>query len=255
MKEEILTTTLRKVGLTESETKVYLAILELGSSSKTDIIRESKIASSKLYEVTDKLIEKGLCSIIIKDGVKYFSAALPSTIKNYLKHKKEELAKEELILDKILPTLEKINNDSKNKVKIETFIGWKGMDTAYNVLLNNAKKGEEVFIIGAGIGENEQKLELFFTKHGRIAFEKDLKIRVIFNENSRNYVDQIENNIKIRYDKKFLFSNTSTEITILDKYTGLLIKRSEPIILLINDIETSKSFKNYFNALWNIAKK
>ena len=229
--------------------------MKLGSSSKSNILKESKIASSKLYEVTDKLIEKGLCSIIIKDGTKYFSAAPPSTIKNYLKQKKEEIVKEERILEQILPTLEKIGKNSQDKVKIETFMGWNGIETVYNTLINNAKEGEEVFIIGAGIGDSEQKLELFFTKHGRIAFEKNLRIKAIFNENSRTYVNQIEKNIKIKYDKKFLFSNTPTEITVIGKYTGLLIKRSEPIIILIEDTETSKSFKNYFHALWGIAKK
>ena len=40
---------LRNIGLTDSEIKVYFALLELGSSSKGPIVNESKVASSKIY--------------------------------------------------------------------------------------------------------------------------------------------------------------------------------------------------------------
>ena len=50
---------LRKIGLTESEIKVYLALIKLGVSSKGSLIKESKIAPSKIYEITDKLVVKG----------------------------------------------------------------------------------------------------------------------------------------------------------------------------------------------------
>ncbi len=47
---------LEKIGLTNSEIKVYLSLLELGTVSKGAIVKKSGIASSKIYEITDKLI-------------------------------------------------------------------------------------------------------------------------------------------------------------------------------------------------------
>ncbi len=253
MKE--LSTTLKKIGLTESEIKVYIALLKLGPSSKTKLLAESKIASSKLYEVTNKLIEKGLCSIITKDGVKYFSAANPLKIKDYLRQKKEELTLEENSLEKILPLLGKIRESSSKEIKVETFVGWKGMETVYSEFISQAKKGQEVFIIGAGSTSNEEKLEIFFTKYGRMALQKGLRIKVLFNENAREYVKKIEKNLGISHNKRFLFNSTPTEITVSGSRTAILIRRTEPIIILINDLETSTSFKNYFLGLWKIARK
>ena len=60
---------LESVGLTKSEAKVYLALLELGSSSKGPIVKRSGVASSKVYELLDKLIAKGLVSIVVKANV------------------------------------------------------------------------------------------------------------------------------------------------------------------------------------------
>ena len=81
MEEKISYNFLRKIGLTESEIKVYLALLKIGISSKGKIIKESKIAPSKVYEIADKLIEKGLCSTITKNGVKHFMVVKVRRIK------------------------------------------------------------------------------------------------------------------------------------------------------------------------------
>ena len=51
---------LEQIGFTKSEIKIYLALLKLGSSTTGPIITESKTANSKIYEVLEKLIEKGL---------------------------------------------------------------------------------------------------------------------------------------------------------------------------------------------------
>ena len=255
MKEEISYNFLRKIGLTESEIKVYLALIKLGTSSKGNLIKESKIAPSKIYEITDKLIDKGLCSTIIKNGVKHFMGAPPVRIRDYLRKKQEEILQEEKELEKIMPKLQSHYDNIPESVKVEVFIGWKGMETVYVNLLEMAKKNEEVYIIGAGTGKEEKKLELFYTKYGRMAFEKEIKIKVIFNENARNYIKKIEKNLKKTYNKRFLFDYTPTEILIFMNMTAVIFRRDEPIVVLIKDKETADSFRKYFEELWNIAKK
>lgn len=97
---------LEEIGLTSSEIKVYLALIELGSSKKGPIVKKAGITSSKIYEVTDKLIKRGLASYVVKDKMKYFNAAPPSRIKEYLKEKEAKIKKQENELDKLLPCLE-----------------------------------------------------------------------------------------------------------------------------------------------------
>jgi len=245
---------LRKIGLTESEIKVYLALLSLVISSKGKLVKEARIAPSKIYDVTDKLIEKGLCSMIIKNGVKHFMAAPPIRIKDYLEKKREEIVREEDELKKIMPGLESYYNKLPKETRIELFVGWKGIETVYVSLLDLAKKNDEVNIIGAGTGKNERKLDRFYTKYGKIAFQKGLNVKVIFNENARDYIEKIEINIKKRYNKKFLFEHTPTELLMFKEFTSIIIRREEPLAILIKDKETSDSFRRYFHELWKIAK-
>lgn len=255
MKEEISYKALEKIGLTGSEAKVYLALLRLGTTPKGRLLKETRTAHSKIYEVINKLVDKGLCSTVIKNRVKHFSAAPPSRIKDYLSEKREEIAEEEKILGKMLPNLESLQQQTLKETHIEIFTGWKGMGTVYNRCLDNAKKGDEVFIMGAGVGNNEEKFELFFTKYGKIAFRKGIKIKVIFNKNARPYIAKIEKNLRRKYDKRFLFSFTPTELLIFKDITAITIRKKEPVIVLIRDRETADSFEKYFNELWKIAGK
>lgn len=50
---------LEELGLTKSEIKVYLALLELGQSTTGPVVDKAEIASSKIYEILEKLVNKG----------------------------------------------------------------------------------------------------------------------------------------------------------------------------------------------------
>ena len=64
------TTSLREAGLTDGEIKVYLALLELGAATTGPIIEKSGIARSIIYQILDKLMQKGLVSMVMKDKTK-----------------------------------------------------------------------------------------------------------------------------------------------------------------------------------------
>ena len=60
---------LEKIGLTPGEAEVYEALIELGLSSAGDIIKKANIASSKVYDVLHRLLNKGLASYAIKNNL------------------------------------------------------------------------------------------------------------------------------------------------------------------------------------------
>jgi sugar-specific transcriptional regulator TrmB len=248
--------TLKSLGLTDSESKVYLALLKLGISSKTAIIKEAKIAPSKLYNILDKLADKGLVSMIIKDNVKNYSAANPSKIKEYLETKKEEIEKQQENLNSLLKKFENLQKEKINETKAEIYFGWKGMETVYSRIISELKEGQEAFVLGASAGTNKEKTKEFFIKYGiHSTIRKKANVKIIFDENSRDYVKEAEKESGIKYNKRFLQKSSPVEIAFTLGYTAIVILKEEPIIIVIQDKETSKSFIEYFNELWNIAKK
>jgi len=91
---------LLKLGLTEGEAKVYIALSGLGSSTVGAIVKKSGVAYSNIYDILNRLIEKGIVSYIIKSKTKYFQAASPSNLIDYLLMIVNELKRKILYLPK-----------------------------------------------------------------------------------------------------------------------------------------------------------
>ncbi len=98
---------LLKIGLTEGEAKVYLALSELGSSTVGPIVKKSHVAYSNIYDILNRLIDKGIVSFIIKNKTKYFRAAPPANLIDFLDKKEKQISEQKQSLQKILTDLEK----------------------------------------------------------------------------------------------------------------------------------------------------
>ncbi|MHA1872829.1 MAG: TrmB family transcriptional regulator [Candidatus Heimdallarchaeaceae archaeon] len=246
---------LKQIGLTDSEVRVYLALLRKGPLTKTPIVEESKISGSKVYEVLNKLSSKGLVSVTVKNNVKHFDAASPVKIKEYIKRKKEEIVRSEEEVEQIIPRLLNIKKTKFLHPDISVFYGWEGFGTVYEEELSRAKKGTKVYVMGASSGKNRKRMERFFSKYGRLAVKRGLDVRVIFNTSDRSYVKNIERNIGKKYTKKFLFRKTPTEITVINDTSLITILHEEPTVIRIRNKETADSFKQYFTVLWECGEE
>ncbi|MBI4980073.1 helix-turn-helix domain-containing protein [Candidatus Woesearchaeota archaeon] len=246
---------LQEIGLTKGEIKVYSFLLQHGPRTKTPIVLASGISGSKIYEVLERLREKGLVSETVKDGARHFDATSPLKLKDYLHHKKENIAKAESALKGILPSLLQMKKVTPLYPDISVSYGWEGLSAVYEELLERTKRRGKVYVIGASTGKNILMTELFFTRYGKKATERNIKIFVLFNTSARKYAQRIEQKIGMNYQKKFLFHKTPTEVTTSGEVTLITIFHEEPTVIKIVNKETANSFRQYFLALWELAKK
>lgn len=80
MNQEELLSSLQKYGLSQYESKAYLALLTLGTSNAYTISKESKIPRSRVYDVLESLAEKGLAMLIETNENAKEYAPLPSDV-------------------------------------------------------------------------------------------------------------------------------------------------------------------------------
>jgi len=243
---------LEGLGLTNSESKVYLALLKIGSSKTGDILKKSGLNSGKIYEILESLKEKGLVSESIVNNVRNFSAAPPSQLLDYLERKKEEIVREESELKKNLPSLEKIRNEGIKETKAVTYLGFKGIKTAADEALDSMKKGEEIF--GMGVTERkDRKYNDFWLGWTERRIKKGIIARHIFSERGDYY--NLFKKLKLT-ESKVLTGLTPVTIDIFGEDKVLILNYNEPAsCTMIYDKNTAISFKNFFNQLWGIAKK
>ena len=71
---------LQKAGLTENEAKVYLACLELGTTTVLKINRQTGIKRATIYLLLDALQKKGLIKKVPKKSTTLYAAEDPKKI-------------------------------------------------------------------------------------------------------------------------------------------------------------------------------
>lgn len=135
---------LEKIGLTEGESKVYLALLRIGSSTIGKVIKESQVSNSKIYDILDRLNKKGLIGVSSINNVKNFEAKSPVLIKELIEKREAEIKniKEEL------PRLEKIYNSSEQLQEAEILQGINGIKNFTEMILEKLEKGDTFYILG-----------------------------------------------------------------------------------------------------------
>lgn len=244
---------LERIGLTKSEIAVYLALLKLGQMTAGPIVDEARVTRSKIYDILERLKNKGLVSYITKQSTKYFSAADPHTILHYLDEKESEIKKEKLSIAKLLPQLLLEQSLSGAKNVAEIFLGIRGMQNAFNILIKSFDPKEPYYAFGAGAGENTAQMQTFFAKIHQERLKKNVKSKIIFNESSRGLFSSQEKSLFVR--ARYVANTTPAAINIYKNYVIISILNKEPITILINNQETADSFREYFNVMWNVAKK
>src|SRR3989344_3475855 len=123
------TKSLQNLGLTDGEIRVYLALLKLGPSTSGPITDKSRVSSSKIYNILERLMQKGIVSYIIKEKTRYYQAEDPIKIKEYMINKENEFKMQKEEINKLIPLLQLKKGLEKNKNDVQIYKGFKGVQT------------------------------------------------------------------------------------------------------------------------------
>lgn len=242
--------TLKSVGFTHSEIKVFLALLELGSTTITQIVDKAGVTSSKIYELLDKLIKKGLVSQVIKENKRYYEPVPPKRILEYLKEKEAELEDHINEVKSILPELEIKYGMAKEKAEVSVYKGMKGIETVFSIIRDNLSKGEEYYVYGARTGFNETQ-RAFLLRHHMLRIEKGIKLKILFSKDNENRTEPYEKMklTEVRYMNPEIMG--PTQIMIVKDLAITILWKKEPIGFITQNKEIADSYKKYFDYLWN----
>lgn len=242
-------TLLLELGFTKSEISVYFALLKLGSSTTGPIIREAGIASGKAYLVLDKLIEKGLVTYSLQSKVKHYQACNPERIISYIENKERALAQKKKKFEDGLPKIKAEYEERNYRPMAEVYEGIKGFKTFYEWTLEELKKGDSIYLLGVPSEAND-KFEGYFLDWNKRRIAQGVKMKILYNHDNRSYGKRRSSMplTQVRYMSPEL--ETPAWIVVFKDYVVTINVHSTPVCFLINDIQSSKSYKKYFDVLW-----
>ena len=245
---------LRKIGLTEYETRIYLALLELSESTSGEIMNKSNINSGRIYQILDSLKTKGLISEIVKNGIKYFSPTDPKKILSYLEEKEDEIKSQKQEVSSIIPSILSNMNTLGKDAKIEIYTGFEGLKSAFIKETSRYSKGKDLYVLGVKPDISYPKKIISFFEYSIYPkrLRKKVNVKKINDINFKNSGAKAEKGGDMRY----IPYPSITTFNIIDDLAMISIHSGEnPLIIAIESNEVSNAFKTQFEALWKLAKK
>jgi HTH-type transcriptional regulator, sugar sensing transcriptional regulator len=229
---------LKQAGLTENESKVYLALINLGPSLAGQISRKTGLHRRTVYDTTEMLIKKGLVGYILQNNRKLFQASNPNRLLEIIQEKTN-------LLNPIVSELKKKFIKTKEKEETNFYKGKEGLKTVFEDQL----EAKEILILGAS-PKAYQVLQFYFKWYDKKRKQKRIKAKIIAQ-------DKIIKKSKIPLAEiKYLpqkYSNP-VSVNIYKDKTAIILWATEPLAIVIKNKEITEGYKKYFEIMWKIAK-
>jgi len=135
-----LSKTLQEIGLSEHESRVYVAALNLGPTTILQLAQASHVKRTTVYSIIESLQQRGLMSVEIRGLKKMFVAEHPDYLKTVLDEKKAKL-------DTIFPDLAALFHTHENSNSIKQYDGLPRIKKIYNALLTEIRAHEDYLVI------------------------------------------------------------------------------------------------------------
>lgn len=131
---------LKKLGFSDKEAKVYLALLELGASPVQPVSEKAGVNRATTYVVLETLRSRGAASTVEKEGKTMFIAESPRTLLRLFRAQEQELKEKQEAFKKVLPELEAVFNIATGRPKVKFFEGPEGVRAVREDILQSGAK-------------------------------------------------------------------------------------------------------------------
>jgi len=135
------------LGLTEKESLVYLALLELGSATADQTSKLAGLNRSTTYVQIENLTKLGLATSFKKGKKTYFAAESPTNFERVLRNKADEFKLQQSHAASLLPELTDIFVSAGERPQVRVFEGKEGLTALREEMLHKGTK--DLCIIGS----------------------------------------------------------------------------------------------------------
>lgn len=230
---------LKDLGLTENESKIYAALIEMGPVNAGLLTRKCGLHRRVVYDTLDRMVKKGLVGFIIRNNVRVFQVANPERFMEIVKER-------EAIVSDILPQLTSLYQKTRESEETNFYKGKPGLKLIFEDQLS--AKGE-ILILGASSVAYDL-FQFYFKWFDKRRKERKIKSRIIFSNNAKN--------IKVPYsDVRYLPEKYSSPLAVNiynDKVAIIFWDKQNPLAIVIKNRKISDGYRKYFELIWKNSK-
>lgn len=235
------TSILEDIGLTGAEIKVFITLLELGSSNAGKVVDKSGLQNAVVHRAFHSLAEKGLITYVLEGRIKQYQAIEPKLLLNFLDEKKARLKQ-------LLPELEIKQQMAKARPQATIFQGIRGIKELINLMLETDAK--EYSIFGGAKISNDMLGEHFWAQFHNKRIEKNIHGRLLFHNSLKEWGEQLTKKklTDVRYTAQGF--EELTETLICGDRVAIILYTEKPFGFLIEESAAADSYRKFFELLW-----
>jgi sugar-specific transcriptional regulator TrmB len=240
-KQSDIIESLENLGLSEYESKVYLAMLSLGPATILNISKASEVKRTTIYNILTSLGKKGLVRIDIKGFKKLYTPEHPRRLESMLELRKNDLKS-------LYPELEGLFNLRGGESFIKYYEGTESVKNAHFELLDELQHGDEFLVIGdpdRWESVNEDFGTAFIKRRNKIGLH--IRMMLVDSETGRKYKEFEQNfqeEIRLLPKDSKLMTNL-----VVTPHKILIQEMLAPSVLVVIE---NKSIINMHTELFNV---
>jgi len=248
MNKEELVKLLEELGIIGNEAKVYLACLELGPTTITKIAYKAGIERATVYAILDRLKEKGLVTINVKESDRHIQVESPDKLLVLSKHKKRAIEEKEHHFREILPDLLASVNQRGKQPKVKFYEGEAQYIEIFDHIIDEAK-GEMYYF-----GDVDRFVKMvsweFERNWVKRRIRKKIFIKLLINK-GKYYPEYKKRDARELRETRFYPAEMKFESSYLLWNNKIALWNPVvPLAIVIEDEIIVKMFKEMFLGLW-----
>lgn len=242
---------LRKLGFNENKAKVYLACLELGQATASEIAKRANIVRTTVYKILEELKNEGFVDADAKAHGQTFKAQSPKKLIEYLEKQKN-------MAESFLPDFLNIFSETKFKPKLKFYEGKEGVKKVFEDILNY----KDITVMTFSPIKNV--LQLFGKTYSRHFTEKRVQQKIL-RKDLRQCTDEKYNTDEWEFyaaekslmrEVKFLPTDLvfNSLVQVYENKVAVILSERENFAFIVESKELSEFMKKIFGLLWQLSK-
>jgi len=242
---------LLEIGFGDKEAGIYLALLELGPSTVSEIARKAGINRTTGYDILEMLCAKGLVNALGEGAIKKYVAEDPQKMIGLTEEKFLLAQKEFEAVKKLVPELNSIFNKTE-KPKVKFYEGMSGLKQVYEETLNAKEhligygSAEPYFETMKDFGKNYFKRRVAKGIHGRFIAPNTPQTQEV----AKNDKAELRETRLVPKEKL----NIEIEVNIFDNKI-IMVSFQEELGVIIESQKIADAQKKIFELAWEAAGK
>jgi HTH-type transcriptional regulator, sugar sensing transcriptional regulator len=231
---------LEKTGLNQKEAMVYMALLELGTSSVEGIAKKAGTKRPTTYLILDDLQRKGFAILIPRAKKVLYMPESPEKMLTDLNRKQE-------LIKRYLPNLLAVYNEPKSKPQILLFEGKEAVRDLYDKILKS--KEVNIFCTVSDVLSVFPELPKLLNERAQ---KREIKVRELLtnNEQNINFAKTIKHHDY--YEHRFAHPNQQflTDNILFDNNVAFMSYQPHIFAVLIQSKTIYQSLRTLFELAW-----